>query len=55
MDKEFVKELTNIEEDFAKWYTDIVLKAELADGRIYKNIRMICLKKQELKMYIFQY
>ncbi len=29
--KEFVKEITNIEEDFAKWYTDIVLKAELAD------------------------
>ena len=31
MDKEFVKELTNIEEDLAKWYTYIVLKAELAD------------------------
>ena len=31
MDKEYVKELTNIEEDFAQWYTDIVLKAELAD------------------------
>ena len=31
MDKEFVKEVTNIEEDFAKWYTDIVLKADLAD------------------------
>ena len=30
-DKEFVKEITNIEEDFAQWYTDIVLKAELAD------------------------
>ena len=30
-DKEFVKELTNIEDDFAQWYTDIVLKAELAD------------------------
>ena len=29
--KGFVKEITNIEEDFAKWYTDIVLKAELAD------------------------
>jgi prolyl-tRNA synthetase len=27
----FVKEITNIEEDFAKWYTDIVLKADLAD------------------------
>lgn len=30
-DNNFVKEITNIEEDFAKWYTDIVLKAELAD------------------------
>ena len=29
--KEFVKEITNIEDDFAKWYTDIVLKADLAD------------------------
>ena len=29
--KEFVKEITNIEENFAQWYTDIVLKAELAD------------------------
>ena len=27
----FVKEITNIDEDIAKWYTDIVLKAELAD------------------------
>ena len=30
-DKKFVKEITNIDEDFAQWYTDIVLKAELAD------------------------
>ncbi len=29
--EDFVKEITNIEDDFAKWYTDIVLKAELAD------------------------
>ena len=29
--KNFVKEITNIDEDFAKWYTDIVRKAELAD------------------------
>ena len=29
--KEFVKEITNIEENFPQWYTDIVLKAELAD------------------------
>lgn len=28
---EFVKEITNIDEDFAQWYTDIVLKAKLAD------------------------
>ncbi len=28
---DFVKEITNIDEDFANWYTDIVVKAELAD------------------------
>ena len=28
---DFVKEITNIEDDLAKWYTDIVIKAELAD------------------------
>ena len=30
-EKEFVKEITNIEDDFAQWYTDIVKKADLAD------------------------
>ena len=29
--QEFVKEITNIEDDFAQWYTDVVRKAELAD------------------------
>ena len=29
--EEFVKEITNIDDDFAQWYTDIVLKADLAD------------------------
>ena len=29
--KNFVKEITNIDEDFAQWYTDIVRKAQLAD------------------------
>ena len=29
--KNFVKEITNIDENFAQWYTDIVRKAELAD------------------------
>ncbi len=28
---DFVKEITNIEDDFTQWYTDIVRKAELAD------------------------
>ena len=27
----FVKEITNIEDNFAQWYTDVVRKAELAD------------------------
>lgn len=30
-EKEFVQEITNIDEDFAQWYTDIVIKADLAD------------------------
>lgn len=29
--KEFVKDIANIDQDFAKWYTDIVRKADLAD------------------------
>ena len=29
--KDFVKEITNIDDDFAQWYTDIVRKAQLAD------------------------
>ncbi len=28
---DFVKDITNIDENFAQWYTDIVIKAELAD------------------------
>ena len=27
----FVQDIANIDEDFAKWYTDIVIKTELAD------------------------
>ena len=29
--QDFVKDIANIDEDFAQWYTDIVRKAELAD------------------------
>ena len=36
-EKEFVKDITNIDEDFAQWYTDIVLKAELADYTAVKG------------------
>jgi len=35
-DKILVKEITPMEEDFAKWYTDIVKKAELVD---YSGVR----------------
>lgn len=31
MKENYVKEITDIDKDFAQWYTDIVLKAELAD------------------------
>jgi prolyl-tRNA synthetase len=34
--KKLVEEITSMEEDFAKWYTDIVKKADLAD---YSSVR----------------
>lgn len=42
MEKEnFVKELTKMDEDFAKWYTDIILKAELVDYSPVKGFMVI--------------
>ena len=39
--KEFVKDLTKMEDDFAKWYTDIVLKSELVDYAPIKGFMVI--------------
>lgn len=36
MAKDFVKNITSMEEDFAQWYTDVVTKAELID---YSSVR----------------
>ncbi|WP_368491278.1 proline--tRNA ligase [Clostridium sp. BJN0013] len=36
LDKKLVEQITSRDEDFAKWYTDIVKKAELAD---YSSVR----------------
>ncbi|MEI2665361.1 proline--tRNA ligase [Rossellomorea sp. LJF3] len=36
MAKEFVKDVTGMDEDFAQWYTDVVTKAELID---YSSVR----------------
>lgn len=36
MAKEFVKEITAMEEDFSQWYTDVVTKADLID---YSSVR----------------
>ena len=38
---DFVKEITNIDEDFAQWYTDMVLKTELADYSATKGCIVI--------------
>ncbi len=39
--KKLVKEITSRSEDFAKWYTDIVKKAELADYSGVKGCMVI--------------
>jgi prolyl-tRNA synthetase len=36
MAKEYVRDITNMEEDFAQWYTDVVTKADLID---YSSVR----------------
>lgn len=41
MEKEFVKDIAKMDEDFAKWYTDIILKAELVDYAPVKGFMVI--------------
>lgn len=40
-DKEFVREITNMEDDFAQWYTDVILKADLVDYSMVKGCMVI--------------
>ena len=40
-DKKLVKEITSMEEDFAKWYTDVCIKAELIDYASVKGCMII--------------
>ena len=40
---DFVKEITNIEDNFTQWYTDVVLKAELADYADTKDVLLFVL------------
>ena len=41
MEKEFVKDITKMDDDFAQWYTDIILKAELVDYGPVKGFMVI--------------
>lgn len=38
---QFVKEITNMEDDFAQWYTDIITKADLVDYSPVKGFMVI--------------
>lgn len=40
-DKQFVQEIADIENDFAQWYTDVVLKTELVDYGPVKGTMVI--------------
>ena len=35
-DKKFVESITDMEDDFSQWYTDVVIKADLVD---YSSVR----------------
>ncbi|MBO4594175.1 MAG: proline--tRNA ligase [Clostridia bacterium] len=41
MDKQFVKEIADVNENFAQWYTDVVLKTELVDYGPVKGTMVI--------------
>lgn len=41
MAKNLVEQITNMDEDFAQWYTDVVLKAELVDYSIVRGSMII--------------
>lgn len=41
MEKGYVKDIAKMDEDFSKWYTDIVLKAELVDYAPMKGFMVI--------------
>lgn len=40
-DKDFVKEITKMEEDFAQWYTDVIRKTDLVDYSSVKGFMII--------------
>ena len=40
-DKKLVEQITSMEEDFAQWYTDVVLKADLVDYTSVKGCMVI--------------
>ena len=40
-DKDFVKEITPMEEDFSRWYTDVIMKNELVDYSPVKGFMVI--------------
>lgn len=40
-EKDFVKEITPMEEDFSRWYTDVILKNELVDYSPVKGFMVI--------------
>ena len=40
-EKKLVEAITSMEDDFAKWYTDVVLKAELTDYTSVKGCMVI--------------
>jgi len=40
-EKDFVKEITPMEEDFSQWYTDVVLKTDMVDYAPVKGCMVI--------------
>ena len=56
-EKKLVESITSMEEDFAKWYTDVVKKAELVSYGSVKGcvlftpFRIICVRAHTYHMF----
>ena len=52
-DKDFIKQITKRSEDFSRWYTDVIKRAELADYSPMNNVSGLSGSVQSAKLRLY--